>query len=190
MLFICMLHCIKFVTIVLLLFSLDALFWDTFQRNFLNGKATHFYNGTISIVFTESPLKCSNLTRSLSVRKAVLLDSLPCWVEKDEYIPRVEFSEDWSSSLSLGISSVLSDYGVNLLPIWRNQTIQICGNFQDFPYQPYHNALFGLVIQWPLLDRQHKVWQVIHLHRKLHGNPPQKAAVNPLSLILSPVNFP
>ena len=85
MLLICMLHCIKFVTIVLLLCSLDALFLGHFPKEFFEWKSHTFLQWNISIVFTESPLECSNLTRWLSVRRAVLLDSLPCWVEKDEF---------------------------------------------------------------------------------------------------------
>lgn len=76
---------IKFVTIVLPLCSLDALFLGHFPKEFFEWKSHTFLQWNISIVFTESPLECSNLTRWLSVRRAVLLDSLPCWVEKDEF---------------------------------------------------------------------------------------------------------
>lgn len=91
---------IKFVTIVWLLCSLDALFLDTFQRNFLNGKATHFYNGTFPLFSLNHHL---NAATSQDGSPSVELScSIRCRVgsRKTSFFTRVEFSEDWSSSLS------------------------------------------------------------------------------------------
>lgn len=132
---------IKFVTIVLLLCSLDALFFETLSKGiFWMEKPQNFPMQPFPVFSLNHHLNAAT-SQDRSRFVAVL------GRERRVFFTRVEFSEDWSSSLSLRIIGFVWLWGQYITHLEESNNTHLW--FRDFPYQPYHKALFGLVI-WSL----------------------------------------